>query len=1107
MIAHNIGAPAKLISAMVLFTCLAGYGFVPIINLTIAFFKKIENLFGKIKKNFLPKKSLLIVLIALTAVSFFAFFSSNAYAFDPSNVEFDTYGGFTAVYNAFEFIALIFSDADYQGLFFTVMALSLFFAGFRNYIQSLQGRSTGNILTWSLPVLISFMLYMALIVPKGQITIYDTVTNQSQQVGGIPVGITAMAGVASEVQNGIVQMIDTTNINPDTDYENSAGGIGVMAIMNMAMHGVPIGNAYLAKSLQNYINSCVFYAFQDPGFNQQGCDFQDLMDGNTSLTQQLSCGGAFQSIYTTYYDSNSPTGTNITCAQAWANLEPILNNTTNFQPGLNAICSDLGVDTSNQVALEHCENVVTSYLDVLYNGQDSAVTGDALSYFEQDYLANQIYDAAVSSDSTFLANYKVANTGMNMGIAFNQWIPTIRAVLIALGVSVLPFLILFLPTPMYGKVIGGIAAVFVFMVSWTMIDAIIHNFLVQEAAVLFQSVLVHNVGYAAFESMSTPLQHIMAMWGYLRSLGMGLAIVVTGIVSKVGSYGLQMAAGRLEGSVASQASSVGEQATNPVEQGSLEKSMMASSAFSQKVAPSFSLQSMIQSTANMEGKKLGIGAGYESPLQAYGVNQAKEQESIGNIIEQMKQAGINGLSMQQLGELYGALQSDQAIGQYIGAGKNMNQLEQLKTEVGAALAAKEKAFFDNYAKQNGISQPMQAAIDSAITQGDFSADQVTALTDYLKTVGNNQAVQTELTSKLNEWTQNKGIREAASILGMSLPDYLMSKNAVGEATLTKDAAARLTKDTGHTFTAGERVSFAFDPKTRQLAYVVGNKGYVTTDQDVYRVLDGIDKERFYKNTSLVDTRNMKYTGYDWIRYMNNVTEGKIGQDITYINRIAKVFDRSDNILLGKNISVGNALAFAAMGVAAGVPGAKQSLDNLLKQLTPYTTKDPQVAAAAASIVSTAATFVYSSSLAQSDNSSLGTSWSATFGLGGGKGSGKGGRGSGGITFPFGLGAGASGSETSSKATTQQVNLVQKDLFNTTFTSMTSGKPKDVVKTVQGVNAAIKRTEQSTPTRRQGKKAIKTLANTALDGLESNPFTREELWIGNRIREDLTNLFK
>ena len=644
--AYRIGFYGRPLVIVALFSFITGYGLVNTWESIVSFYRKSKNFFNKITKR-----------LGLAVVIILVFSASNAFAFNPSHVTFYTYGGFDAIYDAFHSIALIFSDHAYQGLFFTVMALSLFIAGFRNYVQSLQGRTTGNILSWSMPVLISFALYVALIVPKGQVTIYDTVLNKTADVGGIPIGVTTMAGIASEVENGIITMIDTLSINRETDYENSAGGIGVMTIMNMAMHGVRSSDVYLDRSVKRYITDCFFYDLNNPdGWTK----YQDVINSTQPLSTLLSNAAHYNSIYTVYYDSSNNAGKTMTCHDAWTNISAKLNSNANFQTSLKNICASAGIDTTNFTALTHCKDVITSYLNVLYDGQDSAVTGDAMDFIRQDYVAHELYMASVDADANFLVNYKITNAGMNMGMAFNNWIPTIRAVLIALGLSILPFLIIFLPTPFYGKILGGMAGVFVFMVSWSAIDATIHHFLVGEAAVLFQSVLIHNVGYGAFETMSTPLQHTMAAWGYIRSLGMGLAVIATGLVTKTGAYGLQMAAGRMESAVASQASSIGEETTNPTEQGSLADKMVKSTAFSEKIAPAYTMRDLIKSEGNLKAKQ--ISSGLQGSMEDYETAGAVESSlQIGKDLQTKKIADQAGTSVRDVGRVLAQTSTGTAV--------------------------------------------------------------------------------------------------------------------------------------------------------------------------------------------------------------------------------------------------------------------------------------------------------------------------------------------------------------------------------------------------------------------------------------------------------------
>ncbi len=736
VMSFRMGSSSGFTAITTLIAFITGYGLVNTGEAVVSFFRKVKRVFGKIR----------IVLVLVLAVAV-VLSSTNAFAFDPKHVEFYTYGGFDAIYNAFRFISLIFSDKSYKGLFFTVMALSLFFAGFRNYIQSLQGRQTGNILSWSMPVLIAFILYMALIVPKGQVTIYDTVLNKSADVGGIPIGITTAAGIASEVENGIIKIIDTTEVNPDLNYENSAGGVGVMAIMNMAMHGVRSNNVYLDRSLKRYIEDCVFYDLENPkGWTK----LPDITDTTTSFVDVLEKAAHYHSIYTVYYDASNNAGETMTCYDAWQNLKPQLLNNNNFQSALENMCATVGVDTADTVALQHCRDVLTAYLEDLYDGKFSAVTSDAFSFIRQAYVASEIYNASVDADSSFLINYRIANAGMNVGMAFNTWIPTIRAVLIALGLSILPFLIIFLPTPFYGKIIGAIVGVFVFMVSWAMLDATVHRFLVGEAQTLFQSVVIHNVGYGAFLTMSTPLQHIMAMWGYVRSLAMGMAAIGAGIFTKVGAYGLQMAIGRLEGAVAGQASSIGEQATNPAEQGSLEKSIAISSAFSQKIAPSVTLQDIIRGEAGNMKRQIGQGIGLGPEALKTGETEGKMATGTANQIRNISRD--TGQSVENIAAISTELTTETQVGEALQVNKNNPMAGARKiASTNAKVAAGGVLGWNALRRITGMSEK-EISKELQIAKG------IHGTADYnaLKGAGFKNAEDYLAINELNQFRQNRG---------------------------------------------------------------------------------------------------------------------------------------------------------------------------------------------------------------------------------------------------------------------------------------------------------------------------------------------------------------
>ncbi len=566
----------------------------------------------------------------------------NAFAFNPNHVEFYTYGGFDAVDSAFKFIALIFSDSGYKGLFYTIMAASLFFAGATNYFRFLQGRQEGNILSWAGPVLIAFILFVAFVLPKGEVTVYDKVLNKQDTIGGIPIGITTVAGLTSEVGDGILQIIDTTSVDPDMDYENSAGGIGVLTIYNAVTHQLSIDTNF-DRSVQRYIEDCYFFCLENGN-----CNLAELEDTQKSLSDQLS-KAASPSNYTVYYDGSKPQGNVLSCRDDWNNyLRYTLNNTTSYRNIAREICEDAGVDASDVRAFQHCLDVTTTYLEQLYNGRYPSVTDNIYNFLEQDYIAQRIYAATVMSNSKVLANNEIITRGYSLGITMNSWIPTIRGVLIAFGLSLLPFLVLFLPTPFFKKILGAVFGVFLFMLSWLIADAVIHYFLVHEAKTLFSSVYTaHNVGYASFLIMNAPLAKAIAIWGYLRSLGIGLAAMVTAGVTKVGAYGLQQMAAGLEGAVEAGAIR-GKEAIDTTEQGKIEEEIANSNAF-RGIAGGYSYLQMKQMLEKEMSKRLGGTAAFKNNTDAFETAKNAESINAGMVNAEAKIANENGMTARDYG--------------------------------------------------------------------------------------------------------------------------------------------------------------------------------------------------------------------------------------------------------------------------------------------------------------------------------------------------------------------------------------------------------------------------------------------------------------------------
>ena len=122
-------------------------------------------------------------------------------------MEYYTYNGFDAVVPAFQKVALIFGDSNYQSLLFCVLTAGFAFGALAMVMKALGGRFTPA--AWAAPIAMGFIIYTAMIVPKGTLHVYDPVKNEDQAVGGIPDGVVMLAGILNRVERAFVDMIYT----------------------------------------------------------------------------------------------------------------------------------------------------------------------------------------------------------------------------------------------------------------------------------------------------------------------------------------------------------------------------------------------------------------------------------------------------------------------------------------------------------------------------------------------------------------------------------------------------------------------------------------------------------------------------------------------------------------------------------------------------------------------------------------------------------------------------------------------------------------------------------------------------------------------------------
>jgi|GEM_PF-5906497 len=869
-----------------------------------------------IRRNFLLIAAFLITGIFMIAATP----AVSSAAFDPHNVTFYTYGDFYAVKSGFTKLSLIFSDPEYKGLFFTIIALSIFIAGFSHYISALKGKTQPNIFAWAVPLIFAFMMYAAFIVPKSNVMIDDRAINKTWVVGGIPMGVAVIAGISSGIEDDMIKMIDTASTGSPSDnisYEESAGGLGVDVLLNLMRQGAQINDPLITRSLDRYIQDCfVFYM----GSAATAADWKDLREGKDDFMTILKKANN-PAIYTVRYDNTNPaSGRTLTCRDAWTALQTDLNTAIGpaglFQDSVKTLCQSSGMYDPNTGGaatsqLQHCKDVTMDYLAWFYNDNSSlAAPGgylggnwDMLHYLRQQYIAERIYNEARTGDPSLPANYMISSRGTSAGIVINNWIPTIRGIIIALSLGLFPFLILLLPSPLYKTVISVITGLFLFIVLWGVIDAVAHSYLVDSAGDLFASVKQHGVGLRSFLYATDPLTKAASMWGYVRMIALTIAGALTGLLVKTGGYAFTAIGGALAGEAAATANNIGLKSGTPEGQASMMQSSIGAAGM-QTIANGprqFSFGEQVRDLANNMAASYGAGAGYKDSTDAYNVGKTKTEISAGQA-EAARNAGIKT----KLGT------------------RNFARLE---SKMGKQKLVDEMKHYED----KGLS-PDQAVNRIAGSEAIGQIVSTEAIKKEQEKYGIDSMAETKVFGFQKQLADTRNVDRIAGETGQTRDQVLQEEVAGFSGTIGEKDAEFLNRATGkNIFHAGQYVNWRYNPKTGKISVAEGKHGTSYSDLDNITLLGVKHPGLAYNGAKLFGGDgvsgaglNMKWNGSYW-EVTGSLSKGDL---VNMAHRLHKT-------KFGKNlltdISKGDYSRGAFISVIADKNGniKKLSMDNLL----------------------------------------------------------------------------------------------------------------------------------------------------------------------------------
>ncbi len=466
----------------------------------------------------LLKKLAVLALLAMPGVA------------SAATMQFICYNAFDDTVQAFQRLALIASDPVFlmiAGCFVAgsiVMSASFFAA-------EGMAKKANNPFGFLIQGVMGLVMFFGAVMPKGTIYVYDEVLNKNQAVGGVPDLIVFFAGTLNAVERELTRMVDTAAATP---YSNDVGAIGYQLIYNASR--AKQSDADLERTIGQYVMDCGLTAI---GTNQNGATMNELLRTSTDLRDTLA-EYTHPSWPTTYYPANNSGGVPGTCADSWAYIKPILDNVAGGQIAAlsDQVCREAGFNTSDANAAAKCDSLETEAASLF--GTAPASSGVFLrNFIVAKGMMNMLMRPDFTGSQGMLVNRSMMAEGFGATEALNQWVPRLRAMMMALILGIIPIPLLFIATNLVYKSLGLVIGLLAFMALWGVTDAISVQMARDAAATAFAQIKNQHMGFEALMLAPSASLQALALYGKYRMMGMAMATVIAGALFKVstGAFG------------------------------------------------------------------------------------------------------------------------------------------------------------------------------------------------------------------------------------------------------------------------------------------------------------------------------------------------------------------------------------------------------------------------------------------------------------------------------------------------------------------------------------------------------------------------------------------
>ncbi|MCX7070045.1 MAG: conjugal transfer protein TraG N-terminal domain-containing protein [Gammaproteobacteria bacterium] len=480
--------------------------------------------------------------------------------------DFYTYNGFDETVAAFTRLGLMLSDNHFL-VFATIFAIAGAVLGaLSTAYRGISGDQV-NPVGFLIPIALGLAVFKAFVMSTGTVHIYDPVRNAYQPVGGVPDIIVAVAGGLNKLERGIIEIADTASANP---YSDSAGAIS-FALIKAAV-SASVNDWYLKQSLVNYYTACGMPALanMDTGARQR------LMHGSTDLINEFG-EWTNAALSTVYHAAGDDTGEARTCTDAWSGtggLNSRLTNASTFAGVTESICMQAGFNITDGAQSAKCRSLLQDST-ALYN----VSAGSEVPFLRSILLAEAVSNAMNSSDmdrsTRTLVSRQVMAEGLGNAEAMNQWIPKVRAFMLAVVLGVVPLTLLFVVTPLIKPALMLNFGLFAWLSLWSIGDGIAVQMAYDAASDAFDQIRRQQLGVEAIMMSPEGAVQALGVFGKSRSTALAMASVLAFGLFKFGGYALTGLGQQWQNNIEGAGDQAGRQTLYPEQNASAQQSLMA----------------------------------------------------------------------------------------------------------------------------------------------------------------------------------------------------------------------------------------------------------------------------------------------------------------------------------------------------------------------------------------------------------------------------------------------------------------------------------------------------------------------------------------------------